>query len=46
MSSDESGEEIDLEELVQRLFQSRSNANLLCDILKYLQSDDFDGEIH
>jgi len=44
MSSDESGDEIDLEELVQKLFQSRSNANLLCDILKYLQSDDFDEE--
>lgn len=35
--SDESFDEVNMEEMIKSLFESRSNANKLCDILKYLQ---------
>ena len=33
-------DDIDIEKLVTDLLKSKSNSNLLCDILRYLQSDD------
>ena len=37
-------DDIDIEKLVTDLLKSKSNSNLLCDILRYLQSDDLGND--
>lgn len=37
---EEEEDDIDIEALVTDLLKSKSNSNLLCDILRFLQSDD------
>ena len=44
LEEDESDEEFDIGETLKLILSSKSNANLICDVLRYIQADDLDDE--
>ena len=44
LEEDESDDEFDIGETLKLILSSKSNANLICDVLRYIQADDLDDE--
>ena len=44
LEEDESDDEFHIGETLKLILSSKSNANLICDVLRYIQADDLDDE--